>query len=36
MFESAELGHRVDKKTDAKTVPTQRADLLESALQGKG
>ncbi len=30
MFESAELGHKVDKKTYAKTVPTLRADLLDT------
>lgn len=30
MFESAELGHKVDKKTYSKIVPTLRADLLDA------
>ena len=30
MFESAELGHTIDKKTYNKTVPTLRADLLDA------
>ncbi len=29
MFESAELGHKIDKKAYAKTMPTLRADLLD-------
>ena len=38
MFESAELGHKIDKKTYDKTVPKLRADLLDmqyAVLQAK-
>ena len=30
MFESAELGHKIDKKTYSQIVPTLRADLLDA------
>src|SRR5215831_3426433 len=33
MFESAELGHRVDKRTYDKRLPTLRYELLEAQLR---